>query len=56
MQGLPPPSCNLFSIRYHRSEAKKCRISFPFACDDEFYFYLNHNGTDLLAWDAARMK
>ena len=24
----------------------------PFVCDDRFYFCLNHNGTDVLAWDA----
>lgn len=28
----------------------------PFACDDDFYFFLNHNGTDVIAWDAQLIE
>ena len=34
----------------------KGKTGSPFQCGDEFYFYLNHNGTDVIAWDGKLEK
>ena len=34
----------------------KGKTGSPFQCGDEFYFYLNHNGTDVVAWDGKLEK